>query len=198
MPALWLVLVLLQSDVVGVGPHPARTPITTTLARCCGSPLPMTMEPSVRVLGPADVGTLRSLLTVFADAFEDPERYLERQPSDPYLHELLSRGMFLAVVAEAGTRVVGGLTGYVLPKFEQACREFYLYDLAVAHDHRRQGVATALIERLKTLAAERGLDGIFVQAHRDDGPAIALYSRLGVGEDVLHFDIAPEGTGPCN
>jgi aminoglycoside 3-N-acetyltransferase I len=142
------------------------------------------------------VGTLRSLLAVFADAFEDPERYLERQPSDPYLHELLSNGMFLAIVAEAGTRVVGGLTGYVLPKFEQACREFYLYDLAVAHDHRRQGVATAMIERLKTLAAERGFDGIFVQAHRDDGPAIALYSRLGVGEEVLHFDIAPAGAGP--
>ncbi len=156
----------------------------------------MTALPSVRVLGPADVGTLRSLLAVFADAFEDPERYLERQPSDPYLHDLLSTEMFLAIVAEAGTRVVGGLTGYVLPKFEQACREFYLYDLAVDHDHRRRGLATAMIERLKTLAAERGFDGIFVQAHRDDGPAIALYSRLGVGEDVLHFDIAPAGAGP--
>ncbi len=156
----------------------------------------MAVQPSVRVLGPADVGTLRSLLAVFADAFDDPERYLERQPSDSYLHDLLSGGMFLAIAAEAGTRVVGGLTGYVLPKFEQACREFYLYDLAVDHDHRRQGLATALIERLQTLAAERGFDGIFVQAHRDDGPAIALYARLGVGEDVLHFDIAPAGTAP--
>ncbi|MCP9785148.1 GNAT family N-acetyltransferase [Cyanobium sp. N5-Cardenillas] len=152
--------------------------------------------PSVRVLGPADVATLRSLLAVLANAFDDPERYLERQPSDLYLHNLLSSEMFVAIVAQAGTQVVGGLTGYVLPKFEQACREFYLYDLAVAHDHRRQGVATALIERLKTLAAERGFAGIFVQAHREDGPAIALYARLGVGEDVLHFDIAPAGTHP--
>ncbi len=142
------------------------------------------------------MGTLRSLLAVFADAFDDPERYLERQPSDAYLRDLLSGEMFLAVVAEIGTRVVGGLTGYVLPKCEQACREFYLYDLAVDHDHRRRGLATAMVERLKTLAAERAFDGIFVQAHRDDGPAIALYSRLGVGEDVLHFDIAPAGTGP--
>ncbi len=156
----------------------------------------MTIQPSVRVLGPADVGTLRSLLAVFADAFDDPERYLERQPSDAYLRDLLSGEMFLAIVAKIGTRVVGGLTGYVLPKYGQACREFYLYDLAVAHDHRRQGVATALIECLKTLAAERAFDGIFVQAHRDDGAAVALYSRLGVREDVLHFDIAPAGAGP--
>ena len=32
---------------------------------------------------------------------------------------------------------------------------------------------------------------IYVQADRDDLPAIKLYSRLGVREDVLHFDIAP-------
>jgi GNAT superfamily N-acetyltransferase len=119
----------------------------------------MTSQPSVRVLGPADVGALRSLLAVFAHAFEDPESYLERQPSDPYLHELLGTERFLAIVAEAGTRLVGGLTGYVLPKFEQACREFYLYDLAVAHDHRRQGVATAFIKRLRPWLPSGALPG---------------------------------------
>jgi hypothetical protein len=31
---------------------------------------------------------------------------------------------------------------------------------------------------------------IFVQADLEDGPAIALYSKLGIREDVLHFDIA--------
>ncbi len=32
---------------------------------------------------------------------------------------------------------------------------------------------------------------VFVQADLDDDPAIALYTKLGVREDVLHFDIAP-------
>jgi aminoglycoside 3-N-acetyltransferase I len=31
---------------------------------------------------------------------------------------------------------------------------------------------------------------IFVQADHGDDPAIALYERLGVREEVLHFDIA--------
>jgi hypothetical protein len=31
---------------------------------------------------------------------------------------------------------------------------------------------------------------IFVQADRGDDAAIALYSKLGAREDVLHFDIA--------
>jgi aminoglycoside 3-N-acetyltransferase I len=30
---------------------------------------------------------------------------------------------------------------------------------------------------------------MFVQADMGDEPAIALYSKLGVREDVLHFDI---------
>jgi aminoglycoside 3-N-acetyltransferase I len=34
---------------------------------------------------------------------------------------------------------------------------------------------------------------IFVQADVGDEPAIALYSRLGIREDVLHFDIGING-----
>ena len=53
----------------------------------------------------------------------------------------------------------------------------------------REGVATALILELKRIAAARGAYVIFVQADRGDAPAIALYTKLGTAEDVLHFDI---------
>ena len=69
--------------------------------------------------------------------------------------------------------------------------EIYIYDLAVAASHRRCGIATALIDALRALAARRGAYVIFVQADHGDDPAIALYDKLGVREDVLHFDIAP-------
>lgn len=69
--------------------------------------------------------------------------------------------------------------------------EVYIYDFAVAEPHRRQGIATALISALKTVAAQRGAYVIFVQADLGDHAAIALYSKLGVREDVLHFDITP-------
>lgn len=48
--------------------------------------------------------------------------------------------------------VVGGLVAYELAKFEQERSEVYIYDLAVLASHRRQGVATALIAELKSLA----------------------------------------------
>jgi len=88
-----------------------------------------------------------------------------------------------------GDEVVGGLAAYELRKFEQERSEIYIYDLAVASAHRREGIATALIEHLKPIAADRGAYVIFVQADLGDEPAIALYTKLGTREDVLHFDI---------
>jgi len=145
----------------------------------------------VRVLEAGDVGLLRDMLSMFGRAFDEPATYAERQPDDRYLRNLLASNTFIAVAAVAGSKVIGGVTAYVLHKFEQARSELYIYDLAVEEHNRRQGVATAMISELQDLAAVRGIYVIFVQADHGDGPAIALYTKLGVREDVLHFDIAP-------
>lgn len=146
---------------------------------------------SARVLERDEVPALRAVLDLFGEVFEDVPTYSQRQPDDAYLARLLGSDTFCAVVAYVGETLIGGLAGYVLPKFEQARSEFYIYDLAVSSSYRRQGVATALIGRLQAWAAEHGVYVIFVQADHGDDPAIALYTKLGVREDVLHFDIAP-------
>jgi ribosomal protein S18 acetylase RimI-like enzyme len=74
-------------------------------------------------------------------------------------------------------------------KFEQERIEFYIYDLAVGEQWRRRGVATALIEEVRLIAAANAAETIFIQADHGDEPAIALYSKLGRREDVIHFDI---------
>src|SRR5205085_12231362 len=113
--------------------------------------------------------TMRAMLAVFGRAFDEVSTYTARQPDDPYLSASLARDTFLAIAAFAGRTVVGGLAAYVLPKFEQARAELYIYDLAVDEPPRRRGVATAMIEELKRLAADRGICMIFVQAdHGDD------------------------------
>lgn len=78
-----------------------------------------------------------------------------------------------------GRSVIGGLVVYELLKFEQERSEIYIYDLAVASEHRRKGVATALINELKAVAAARGAYVIYVQADPPDEPAIALYTKPG-------------------
>lgn len=143
----------------------------------------------IRVLGPGDAAVMDDLLSVFAEAFEEPDTYDGNRPGRGYLQRLLGGESFIAVAALKAGEVVGGLAAYELRKFEQERSEVYIYDLAVAEPHRRQGIATALIRALREIAAARGAWVIYVQADRGDDPAIALYTKLGVREDVLHFDI---------
>jgi aminoglycoside 3-N-acetyltransferase I len=143
----------------------------------------------IRVLNERDEPLLRDMLRLFGEVFNEPDTYCAAMPDSDYLCALLRRDTFIAVAATKGSEVVGALVAYVMPKFEQRRSEVYIYDLAVAEAHRRQGIATALIREVRRVAAERGAWVVIVQADYGDDPAIALYSKLGKREQVLHFDI---------
>lgn len=149
---------------------------------------------SIHQLSANDLPLMEDLLDVFGEAFDQVDVYGAARPSNDYLKRLLSKDDFIALVALNNGLVVGGLTAYELQKFEQERSEIYIYDLAVAAAHRRQGIATALIQELKKIAKARAAYIIFVQADLEDDPAIALYTKLGLREDVLHFDIAIESS----
>lgn len=146
---------------------------------------------SVRRLAPGDVALLDQMLTTFGEAFGDVGTYCGAKPSARYSERLLGSDTFVAIAALKSGTVVGGLAACELRKFEQERSEICIYDLAVAEAHRRTGIATALIRELQGIAVERGAYVIYVQADTSDPPAIALYSKLGIREDVLHFDIPP-------
>lgn len=145
---------------------------------------------TLKRLAPDDVSRLRQLNALFGKAFAETGTYGNEPPSDAYVREFLAKEHIATLVAMEGDTVIGGLIAYELDKFERARREFYIYDLAVDGRYRRQGIATALINHLKDIAARRGAWVIYVQADYGDDPAIALYEKLGIREAVLHFDIA--------
>jgi aminoglycoside 3-N-acetyltransferase I len=147
------------------------------------------MAYSCQQITASDLGLFHQLLAVFGKAFDEPETYSGAVPSEPYLRRLLGGANVIALAGVSEGRVVGGLVAYVLEKFEQERSEIYIYDLAVAESHRRQGLATALIRLLQRIGKERGAYVIYVQADLVDEPAIRLYQSLGTREDVLHFDI---------
>ena len=148
---------------------------------------------SVSRLGPGELPRFRAMNRLFDEAFGDRESYGANPPDDAYAEALLGRAETILLLAEAESKPVGALAAYILPKFEQARSEIYIYDLAVAESWRRSGVATALIDDLRRIAREAGAWVIYVQADTqpEDEPAIALYDKLGTREEVLHFDIAP-------
>jgi aminoglycoside 3-N-acetyltransferase I len=145
---------------------------------------------NIHQLSAKELALMEELLAVFGEAFDEVNTYSSSRPSHAYLKRLLSSDYFIAIAALKNGAVVGGLAAYELQKFEQERSEIYIYDLAVALEWRREGIATALIQELKKIAVARAAYVIFVQADIGDDPAIALYTKLGVREDVLHFDIA--------
>lgn len=148
------------------------------------------MKYTLKQLTSSDLDLMYSLLDCFGEAFKDQDTYGENRPDEEYLRSLLGSDSFIAiVVVDEAESVVGGLAAYELKKFEQKRSEIYIYDLAVTLNHRRQGLATSLIEELKPIAKSRGAWVIFVQADYIDEPAVNLYTKLGTREDVLHFDI---------
>lgn len=148
----------------------------------------------IRLLGASDASLMAAMNTMFGEAFDDADAYASARPDAAYLSRLLAGDGFIAIAALDDDAVVGGLAAYVLPKFEQARSEVYIYDLAVDAAHRRCGIATALIAALRREAAARGAWMIYVQADHGDDPAVALYTKLGTREDVMHFDILPDPT----
>jgi len=166
----------------------------SSLSKIMSSPVPF----SIRQLAPNNVALMKEMLTTFGEAFGEIETYGAARPSKDYLERLLANDYFIALAALKDGSVVGGIAAYELQKFEQERSEIYIYDLAVASAHRREGIATALIQELKKIAAARGAYVIFVQADKGDAPAVALYTKLGDREDVLHFDIAVTARGPFN
>ncbi len=145
---------------------------------------------TIRRLASADIDLARDLLAVFGQAFEDEPTYTQAQPDRQYLAKLLGSETIAVLIAQQDEDVVGGLVAYELQKLEQRRSEMYIYDLAVVRAHRRRGIATGLINEVRSIASRCGAHVVFVQADLGDDPAIELYTKLGIREDVLHFDIA--------
>jgi aminoglycoside 3-N-acetyltransferase I len=146
-------------------------------------------------LAAADLAAMKAVLRLFGDVFGDLDTYQGAVPSDAYLLGLLRDETFFAIAAhdEHGA-TIGALAAYELKKFEQERSEIYIYDLAVDANHRRKGVATALIRTLGEAARKRGAYVMFVQADvgEEDEAANALYRKLASEIIVAnHYDIVP-------
>lgn len=139
--------------------------------------------------GGDEVDVMEAANRLFGEVFGE-EGYHGPPPSRDHLRKLLADTKFIPLVARIGDEMVGALAAYELVKFEAERSEIYIYDLAVREQHRRRGVATALIEALQPIAREQGAWVIYVQADPPDAPAVTLYDKLGMREEVYHFDIS--------
>ena len=64
--------------------------------------------------------------------------------------------------------------------------------VTVAEDHRRRGLATAVMAALQRWAAARGAQWVYLQVASDNAPARALYRRAGfIEHHRYHYRLGP-------
>jgi aminoglycoside 3-N-acetyltransferase I len=150
----------------------------------------MSVNLEIKKLGAREIEAAKELFRLFQldDGVENPT-----SASDEYLKKLLEKQDFHVLVAVENQKVIGGLTAYELLKYKKETSEMFLYEIGVAAAHRKKGAASALIEFLKQICLEKGINTIFVLAADGNLPALGLYEKTGgKGFQVIEFDYHPE------
>jgi ribosomal-protein-alanine N-acetyltransferase len=95
------------------------------------------------------------------------------------LESYLGESGFL--VAETDSDGVGGVAGYVIADTvpNHGTPLGHVKDLAVHSDHRREGVATALLKRALSVLAATGAGSAKLEVRADNDGARGLYRRFG-------------------
>ncbi len=131
-------------------------------------------ELTIRRLGSGDDADVMDA----ADLFDQP-------PRQPWVGSFLRDPTHHLLIACREGRPVGFVTGVETTHPDKGT-EMFLYELAVAPDERRRGVATALIAELTDIAHERHCYGMWVLTDADNTAALAAYRSAGASTESHH------------
>jgi ribosomal protein S18 acetylase RimI-like enzyme len=137
--------------------------------------------PDVRRANPADAGLVAPLFDAYRQFYGlASDLGLARR----YLAERLERGESVVLLAcAADGRAVGFVQMYPTFASLKAGRVFVLYDLYVAPEGRRHGVARALMQAAAAEARSEGAVSLTLQTARSNHAAQHLYESLGWRRD---------------
>ncbi|HEX6113008.1 MAG TPA: GNAT family N-acetyltransferase/peptidase C39 family protein [Geminicoccaceae bacterium] len=138
----------------------------TALPQARAQPPVLRPDPAIR---PARAEDLDRLLTLENRCFE-----LDRLSRRSFRH-FLSSDTASCLVAERE----GELRGYVLVLFHGRTALARLYSMAVAPEHRAQGLGRVLLEAAEAVALDGGAAIMRLEVHPANFAAIALYRRAG-------------------
>jgi ribosomal protein S18 acetylase RimI-like enzyme len=125
-------------------------------------------------LGPADIDLLLSVPPGLFDNAIRPDQ----------AHSFLVDPYNILLLAFDGTQAVGMATATIL-RHPDKLPALFINEVGTRESHQRQGIATALMERMIAAARARGCQGIWLGTEPDNLAALALYRKLGGEEETF-------------
>ena len=124
--------------------------------------------------------TVRAATEADVDAIAASEA--DNLGADAWSHALVEEGVagrlptVHYLVAEEERRLVGHAVASLAGEIAELQR------IAVSADHRRSGVATALLDEVLALAGAGGADRVLLEVREDNADALAFYAARGFDE----------------
>lgn len=129
-----------------------------------------------------EVEKFQALLVAFREIFEEEDK---PYPKQAYLATLLEDDHLLVITATLEGEVVGGLTAYRLPSYEEMASMIYIYDLGVKEAFRTKGIGKKLVNFLLDYAQNHQAKAVFVDTEQvDNEEAIAFYNTVGFDTQI--------------
>jgi aminoglycoside 3-N-acetyltransferase I len=96
-----------------------------------------------------------------------------------HLQHFLEERTNCLILAVRGTEPIGFAIAYTMPAYYRDGWMAYLYDICVRPEHRRNGIASRMIEELKACLRSEGVDSFWVGTDCSNAPAMLLYEATG-------------------
>lgn len=111
---------------------------------------------------------LDAVAALHGTSFDDPW-------SVPMIHKILAMQGAAGIVLRSRSHI---LTGFALVRV--CLDECELLSLAIAPDHREQGLGARILDHVISLAVEAGAEHLFLEVGEQNEAARALYARRGM------------------
>lgn len=135
----------------------------------------------------ATLADLAPLAQLFNDYLMFYQRESNLTDATAFLRARLTAQESIVFVAEADNQLAGFVQLYPTWSSLALARFYVLYDLYVAPEHRRAGIAGQLIHAATGYARQQGACSLSLQTHVDNRNAQALYESLGWTREVEFY-----------